>query len=60
MFTFPKLFTICFKVILCSSSFLSFFWASSCRFATPQIPTDLAIQVQEVIFNVHKVTYKQK
>ncbi|XVF61630.1 hypothetical protein PTKIN_Ptkin08bG0145800 [Pterospermum kingtungense] len=49
-----KLLTVCFKVYLCSSCLHSFYWASYCRVAASQIRTDIAIRVQEVIFNVHK------
>lgn len=31
----------------------------SCRFITSHVPTDLTIQVQEITFNVHKVTTEQ-
>lgn len=32
----------------------------SCRFVTTQIPTDLSIQVQDINFTVHKVSYHEE
>lgn len=43
----------------CFSSLSLFILVNSCRFITSHVPTDLTIQVQDVTFNVHKVTTKQ-
>lgn len=40
----------------CFSSLSLFPLVGSCRFITSHVPTDLTIQVQEITFNVHKVT----